>query len=563
MRQRIRICSIFLFFLTLPIFLNTSLSAQNSKSGKKVSEVQISADNSFQLLTSPKIKILFNDFYNVEYPSGEFSDSADNWQFTFQADNVWEGESSHGGIADTWGHWRIDGDSVCMTVKGELSYNIPYEGCFSVYANWSTGVIAGNFSKIGKNRYILKELAFSDLERLKPQTTAPLKMAQGAKLNVKQDQALEIQRLELERQRLELRKSTSEIQQLKLKLELERLQQKRISTPNPPKIIQKDTTPPVIKAKKTVVTRSEFATIKGSVKDDGQIVRVEFDGQRIETNEGYFSIETPVKLGRNTIRIAAYDADGNRSERVVTVTRNRDIPDITYGDYYALVIGINEYKSLPKLNTAVTDSQTVAKTLEDLYGYNVTLLMNASRDDIIDAFDDLRDKLSEEDNLLIYYAGHGWLDQQTGSGYWLPVNAQPDRRSRWFSNATLTEALQGLLAKHVMVIADSCYSGTLTRSAKITERNPSYIQRISEKRTRVVLSSGGLEPVADSGGGKHSIFAAQFLKSLRNNQGILDGTQLFEQVRKNVVINADQTPEYSDIRRAGHEGGDFLFVRKD
>jgi hypothetical protein len=37
----------------------------------------------------------------------------------------------------------------------------------------------------------------------------------------------------------------------------------------------------------------------------------------------------------------------------------------------------------------------------------------------------------------------------------------------------------------------------------------------------------------------------------------------FEQVRQNVVLNADQTPEYSDIRRAGHEGGDFLFVRRD
>ncbi len=89
------------------------------------------------------------------------------------------------------------------------------------------------------------------------------------------------------------------------------------------------------------------------------------------------------------------------------------------------------------------------------------------------------------------------------------------------------------------------------------------IERIAEKRARVVLSSGGLEPVADSGGGKHSVFAAQFLKALHNNEDVLDGTQLFEKVRQTVVLNADQTPEYSDIRRAGHEGDDFLFVRKD
>ena len=142
------------------------------------------------------------------------------------------------------------------------------------------------------------------------------------------------------------------------------------------------------------------------------------------------------------------------------------------------------------------------------------------------------------------------------------MNAKPDRRSRGVSNATLTTALQGLLAKHVLVFADSCYYGTLTRSVKVPQRNRAYLQRVSEKRARVVLSSGGSEQVADSGGGQHSVFAAQFLNALQSNEGVLDGTQLFEKVRQSVVLNADQTPEYSDIRRAGHEGGDFLFVRK-
>jgi uncharacterized caspase-like protein len=263
------------------------------------------------------------------------------------------------------------------------------------------------------------------------------------------------------------------------------------------------------------------------------------------------------------MRITAFDAQGNKTEHVVTVTRTRDVPDIAFGNYYALVIGINDYTSLPKLKTAVADAETVAKTLESLYGYKVTRLTNPSRAEIIDAFDEFRDLLAEEDNLLIYYAGHGWLDQQTGTGYWLPVNAKADRRSRWISNATLTDALQALLAKHVMVVADSCYSGTLTRSIKVPQRNRAYLERMAEKRARVVLASGGLEPVADSGGGKHSVFAAQFLKALRGNEGVLDGTKLFESVRQSVVLNADQTPEYSDIRRAGHEGGDFLFVRRE
>lgn len=251
-----------------------------------------------------------------------------------------------------------------------------------------------------------------------------------------------------------------------------------------------------------------------------------------------------------------------REQTVVNMAISRAVPDVQFGDYHALVIGINDYKSLPKLKTALTDARAVARTLESKYGYVVHLLENPTRIDIIDKLDTMREKLTENDNLLIYYAGHGWLDPQSGRGYWLPVNAETDRRARWFSNSDLTDAMQALFAKHVMVVADSCYSGTLTRSIKPSNRTPDFIERMAKKRTRVVLSSGGLEPVVDSGGGKHSLFAAQFLRALNENQAILDGTRLFEIVRKNVVLNAEQTPQYSDIRRAGHEGGDFLFVRR-
>ncbi|MDD9929331.1 MAG: caspase family protein [Rhodospirillaceae bacterium] len=239
------------------------------------------------------------------------------------------------------------------------------------------------------------------------------------------------------------------------------------------------------------------------------------------------------------------------------------MPNVAFGTYRALVIGINHYEKLPTLKTAVADARAVADTLKTKYGFGVQLLENPSRDDIIDAFDELRETLTEDDNLIIYYAGHGWLDKQSGRGYWLPVDAQQDRRSRWLANSSLTDTLQATFAKHVMVVADSCYSGTLTRSIKVPERRTDYIAHMAEKRTRVVLSSGGLEPVTDAGGGDHSVFAAQFLKALDENEGVMDGTQLFEKIRHTVVLNADQTPEYSDIRKAGHEGGDFLFVRRD
>ena len=235
---------------------------------------------------------------------------------------------------------------------------------------------------------------------------------------------------------------------------------------------------------------------------------------------------------------------------------------IDFGRYHALVIGNNAYTALPKLRTAVTDAREVTRTLRRKYGYDVTHLKNATRGGVLSALDELRQKLTENDNLLIYYAGHGWLDLEAERGYWLPVDATRESRANWLSNADITDTLKAMKAKHVMLVADSCYSGTLTRGVMIREAGSSYLSRIAKKRARTVLTSGGLEPVMDSGGGLHSAFAKAFLMALRENTGVMDGTQLFGRVRRLVILNAPQTPEYGDIRFAGHEGGDFLFARR-
>ena len=85
---------------------------------------------------------------------------------------------------------------------------------------------------------------------------------------------------------------------------------------------------------------------------------------------------------------------------------------------------------------------------------------------------------------------------------------------------------------------------------------------MAAKHARTVLTSGGLEPVVDAGGGGHSVFAKAFLQALDGNRGILDGQSLFANLKRPVVVNAAQTPEYSDLRFVGHDGGDFLFVKR-
>ena len=194
----------------------------------------------------------------------------------------------------------------------------------------------------------------------------------------------------------------------------------------------------------------------------------------------------------------------------------------------------------------------------------MNLLIDPDRFDIIDALDEYREALGPEDNLLIYYAGHGWLDEEADRGYWLPIDAKPKRRGRWVSNATITDTLKVLSAKHVMVVADSCYSGTLVRSTDVgtRTRGGEYWRNMAAKWARVAITPGGLEPVADKGGGDNSPFAKAFIDALGDNDTIMDGTQLFSKLRRPVMVAAQQTPQYADVRQAGHDGGGFLFVRK-
>ena len=241
-------------------------------------------------------------------------------------------------------------------------------------------------------------------------------------------------------------------------------------------------------------------------------------------------------------------------------------PQIEFGDYHALVIGNNDYKHLPKLENAIQDARDVSEVLERLYGFKVQTLENATRSDIIGALVKLRAKLTWDSNLLVYYAGHGTLDDYTFRGYWQPVEAKEDDLTNWVPNSTITDMLRAIRAKHVMVVADSCYSGTLVRSVqgglRTAKQRDVWVQRALQKRSRTALVSGGMEPVMDGGGGKNSVFAKALLTVLRENQNVIDGAALFNGLKRQVVLGSEQTPQYADIRNAEHDGGEFFFVRR-
>ncbi len=241
------------------------------------------------------------------------------------------------------------------------------------------------------------------------------------------------------------------------------------------------------------------------------------------------------------------------------------------GTYHALVVGNNNYRQVPRLRTAVHDAQEVAKVLQEQYGFRVRLLTDATGYDLLRALDDLRGKLTKEDNLLIYYAGHGKMDEK-GRGYWLPVDAAANDSAGWIANEKITSILDAMAVRQVLLVADSCYSGTLTRSVMgqpepvtTPDEMLRLLEQLAQKRARIAMTSGRLEPVLDSGGGTHSVFAEAFVQALRDNDSVLLGQDFFRLVQLQVADMAARLPmapepQYAPIH-PGYEAGDFVFVR--
>ena len=328
------------------------------------------------------------------------------------------------------------------------------------------------------------------------------------------------------------------------------------------------------------VAQSSLAAIDAPKRIDTDQETVDFTGRAMAPGEmtlsvngtpvtlatdGTFRIRRQVPVGRSKLVLVVEGSYGDKAEHKVFVRRTAAQAAVTeFGNFHALVIGNNDYQHLSDLKMAVSDAEAVAAMLIEVYGFNVETLIDATHYDIISALAHKRAQLTEKDNLLIYYAGHGSLDVGSDEGYWLPVDAEPDNPVNWISNNNITGQLRAMRAKHVMVVADSCYSGKLTRNVeaqlKTGSERSAWLERMASRRSRTALTSGGLEPVLDAGGGQYSVFAKAFLETLRDNTRVLDGQSLFDAIKRPIVVNADQTPEYADVRKAGHDGGDFIFV---
>ncbi|MBD8526036.1 caspase family protein [Pseudomarimonas arenosa] len=307
-------------------------------------------------------------------------------------------------------------------------------------------------------------------------------------------------------------------------------------------------------------------------------------------DNGLFRASVDVAAGGSNIEVAAVSKMGDAASLEFTLLPNpgasasssshggsdasSGLPSgVRLGTFHALVIGNNDYQSggFAKLQSAVNDATAVSKVLKERYGYQTRLLLNATRFDILSALNDLRESLKPDDNLLVYYAGHGDLSDDGKQGYWVPVDGQAKVPATWISNAAVSDILDTMEAKHVLVVADSCYAGALAGGslpvydASSSKRWGDWVKTMLDGRARIALTSGGVQPVPDLGSGKHSYFTRALLNVLEDNNRLLEGQRLYREVAASLALSSfdapiTQVPQYAPIQFAGHESGEFFFM---
>ena len=326
---------------------------------------------------------------------------------------------------------------------------------------------------------------------------------------------------------------------------------------------------PEIKRDRVYRINAEEMDLIGEVKDEGEISFVSVNSEIREVNEsGIFTTRVYLIPGENLIRIIAMDKRGNLQEQIVKIEYTP--PVITLADriakestYYGLLIGINDYNDpdIPDLDNPISDAEKFYNTLTRNYTFepeNIRILKNPERDEIIRVLDQLRNEITSDDNLLIFYAGHGYWEADSRIGYWLPSDATRETTADWFRNSTLVDYLQAIKSKHTLLITDACFAGSIFKARSVSLNKELVYEKIYDLPSRKAMTSGTLTEVPDQ-----SAFIKYLIQRLdENRETYLSSEELYSSFRMAVISNSNVVPQYGEIQNVGNEGGDFIFLKK-
>jgi hypothetical protein len=196
---------------------------------------------------------------------------------------------------------------------------------------------------------------------------------------------------------------------------------------------------------------------------------------------------------------------------------------------YAILFGTDKYDHWTDLVNPIDDVRAIGKELKEKYGFQVEIVENPGVEDIWKKLRDLNErKFSSQDQLFIFFAGHGHYDETFGEGYVVAKNSLENDLSRnsYISHNRLRGVISNIQCNHILLTMDVCFGGTLdpvlARSRGKKENEASVSEMLARKwshKTRKYLTSGGKEYVSDGVPGKHSPFSEKLIESLRTMGG--------------------------------------------
>ncbi len=340
-----------------------------------------------------------------------------------------------------------------------------------------------------------------------------------------------------------------------------------------------DKTPPVIILTEPTVTRGLKVTssgfdvmFRGTASDPSGLKSVVINNTNVYAQEnGSFWGTITLKEGINTVSIEATDIVGNTNKLEVHVEKNiaekkDDIVPVVDKEAknYALIIASQSYDdaSIPSLENPVSDAVKLKLALKSNYSFsddNIFTLFNPAVIDLKKKFAELFEIVQPEDNIIIFYAGHGiWVEKEK-KGYWLLTDAKRNDVNTWFSNKLMLDLISKLPSRHTLLITDACFSGSVFKTRSLGNDAPPAMREMSEKISRVAITSGNDSEVPDE-----SVFMKYLIKALSENKDkYLTAQKMFiTQIIEAVMTETKTEPRYGTLELAGHVGGDFIFVKK-
>ncbi len=245
------------------------------------------------------------------------------------------------------------------------------------------------------------------------------------------------------------------------------------------------------------------------------------------------------------------------------------------GNQWLFVIGIDSYTNFPRLNTSVNDAKAVEEALLRRYyfnDYHVIELYDeeATKRNILAKLRYLTRRVGPDDSVTIFYSGHGGLDSTKHEGSWIPVEGTSEDESSWIKNKEIYNYLKtgAIQAKHVLLIANSCFSGDSFRSykGKMARSTDEVIKQVYNLGSRQVITSGKIKPTVEEGLRTNSVFTRFLIERLEENKKpFFVASELFKGIRTGLEENSRQTPRFGTLNdEGGQKGGELvLFLNRE